>query len=434
MLLEGGDITYRTQKNQLRNLNKQEYIALKELCKLSKNLYNSTLYAIRQYYFTEKKYLRYESAYHICKENENYQLLNTDIAQQTMKVVDRNFKSFFALISKAKEGNYKFSDIRLPHYLPKDGYFMLIIPRFKVKDGYFTVPMSIAFKKEFGEVKLPFPERLNEKQVKEIRIFPKHNSKFFDIEFVYVQEEENLNLNTGNALTIDFGLDNLATCVTNTGASFIVDGKRLKSINQWYNKENARLQSIKDKQGIKGITNRQYINTKKRNNRLNYYTNKTARIIVNYCIENDIGNIVVGYNPDWKRNINLGKSNNQKFVQISHGNLRLKIKSLCERYGINYIEQEESYTSKADFFANDDIPVYNADNPQGYSFSGKRISRGQYKTCQGTIINADCNGALNILRKSNLMDLTVLQARGCLNQPQRIRVISQTSLKSPVFP
>ncbi|WP_103078076.1 RNA-guided endonuclease InsQ/TnpB family protein [Petrotoga miotherma] len=424
-------MTYRTQKNQLRNLNKQEYIALKELCKLSKNLYNSTLYAIRQYYFIEKKYLRYESAYHICKENENYQLLNTDIAQQTMKVVDRNFKSFFALISKAKEGNYKFSDIRLPHYLPKDGYFMLIIPRFKVKDGYFTVPMSIAFKKEFGEVKLPFPERLNKKQVKEIRIFPKYNSKFFDIEFVYVQEEENLNLNTGNALAIDFGLDNLATCVTNTGASFIVDGKRLKSINQWYNKENARLQSIKDKQGIKGITNRQYINTKKRNHRLNYYMNKTARIIVNYCIENDIGNIALGYNLDWKRNINLGKSNNQKFVQISHGNLRLKIKSLCERYGINYIEQEESYTSKADFFANDDIPVYNADNPQAYSFSGKRVSRGQYKTCQGTIINADCNGALNILRKSNLMDLTVLQARGCLNQPQRIRVLSQSSLKSP---
>jgi len=101
MLLEEGDITYRTQKNQLRNLNKQKYSAFKELCKLSKNLYNSTLYAIRQYYFTEKKYLRYESAYHICKENENYQLLNTDIAQQTMKVVDRNFKSFFALISNS---------------------------------------------------------------------------------------------------------------------------------------------------------------------------------------------------------------------------------------------------------------------------------------------------------------------------------------------
>ncbi|HOQ38847.1 MAG TPA: transposase [Fervidobacterium sp.] len=414
---------YRNQKHQVRHLTKQEYVALKTLCRLSKNLYNATLYAIRQYYFTEKKHLRYESAYHALKDNENYKLLNTDIAQQTMKVVDRNFKSFFALINKAKQCDYKFSNIKLPHYLPKDGYFMLIIPRFTVKDGYFTVPMSNAFKKEFGTVKLPFPKNLDKKQVKEIRIIPKHNCKFFEIDFVYIQEQQTMQLNPNNALGIDLGLENLATCVTNTGASFIVDGKKLKSINQWYNKENARLQSIKDKQGIKGLTNRQYRLLTKRNNRVNYYMNKTARIIVNYCIQNNIGNIVVGYNLDWKRNINIGSCNNQNFAQIPHGNLRLKIKSLCERYGINYVEQEESYTSQADFFANDTLPVYNADNPQEYNFSGKRISRGQYRTYQGTIINADCNGALNILRKSNLVDLRVLQARGCLDQPERIRVV-----------
>lgn len=414
---------YRNQKNQVRHLTKQEYVALKTLCRLSKNLYNATLYAIRQYYFTEKKYLRYESAYHALKDNENYKLLNTDIAQQTMKVVDRNFKSFFALINKAMQCDYKFSNIKLPHYLPKDGYFMLIIPRFTVKDGYFTVPMSNAFKKEFGTVKLPFPKNLDKKQVKEIRIIPKHNCKFFEIDFVYIQEQETMQLNPNNALGIDLGLENLATCVTNTGASFIVDGKKLKSINQWYNKENARLQSIKDKQGIKGLTNRQYRLLTKRNNRVNYYMNKTARIIVNYCIQNSIGNIVVGYNLDWKRNINIGSCNNQNFAQIPHCNLRFKIKSLCERYEINYVEQEESYTSQGDFFANDTLPVYNADNPQEYNFSGKRISRGQYRTYQGTIINADCNGALNILRKSNLVDLRVLQARGCLDQPERIRVV-----------
>ena len=414
---------YRNQKNQVRHLTKQEYVALKTLCRLSKNLYNATLYAIRQYYFTEKKYLRYESAYHALKDNENYKLLNTDIAQQTMKVVDRNFKSFFALINKAKQCDYKFSNIKLPHYLPKDGYFMLIIPRFTVKDGYFTVPMSNAFKKEFGTVKLPFPKNLDKKQVKEIRIIPKHNCKFFEIDFVYIQEQQTMQLNPNNALGIDLGLDNLATCVTNTGASFIVDGKKLKSINQWYNKENARLQSIKDKQGVKGLTNREYRLLTKRNNRVNYYMNKTARIIVNYCIQNNIGNIVVGYNIDWKRNINIGSCNNQNFTQIPHGNLRVKIKSLCERYGINYVEQEESYTSQADFFANDTLPVYNADNPQEYNFRGKRISRGQYRTYQGRIINADCNGALNILRKSNLVDLRVLQDRGCLDQPERIRVV-----------
>ncbi len=162
---------YRNQKHQVRHLTKQEYVALKTLCRLSKNLYNATLYAIRQYYFTEKKYLRYESAYHSLKDNENYKLLNTDIAQQTMKVVDRNFKSFFALISKAKQGDCKFSNIKLPHYLPKDGYFMLIIPRFTVKDGYFTVPMSNAFKKEFGIVKLPFPKNLTRNKSKRFVLY-----------------------------------------------------------------------------------------------------------------------------------------------------------------------------------------------------------------------------------------------------------------------
>jgi putative transposase len=176
-----------------------------------------------------------------------------------------------------------------------------------------------------------------------------------------------------------------------------VDGKKLKSINQWWNKENARLQSIKDLQKIKGITHKQYLLARKRNNRMNYYMCKTARIIVNYCIDHDIGNIVVGYNPDWKRSIDIGRQNNQNFVNIPHGNLRQKIRSLCERYSINYIEQEESYTSKADFFADDDLPTWNADNPKDYTFSGKRISRGQYKSSGGKTVNADCNGALNIL-------------------------------------
>jgi IS605 OrfB family transposase len=416
------DILYLTQKNQLRGLTKSEYSALRSLCALSKNLYNSTLYAVRQYYFAKKKYLRYESAYHICKENENYKLLGTDTAQQTMKVVDRNFKSFFALISKAKSGSYQFNQIRLPHYLPKDGLFSLIIPRIKVKDGYFDVPMSPLFKREHGKIKIKFPTNLNYANLKEIRIHPKLNGRYFDIEYVHEAETEPQNFNQNHALAVDLGLDNLTTCVTNTGASFIVDGQKLKSYNQWWNKENARLQSIKDLQGIKSVTRKQYFLARKRNNRVNYYLNKTARIIMNYCLENTIGNIVVDYNPDWKRNINIGGKNNQNFVNIPHGNLRQKLQSLCERYGINYIEQEESYTSKADFFANDDLPTWNADNPKDYGFSGKRISRGQYKSTNGIVINADINGSLNILRKSKLIDLTVLQDSGCLDQPKRIRI------------
>jgi len=423
---------YLTQKCQLRNLSKTEYAALRSLCSLSKNLYNFTLYAVRQYYFSEKKHLRYEAAYHVCKENENYKLLGTDLAQQIMKVVDRNFKSFYALISKAKSGTYQYSAVRLPHYLPKDGVFSLIVPRIRIADGYYKLPMSPGFKREHGEIKIKFPPNLNADTIKEVRIHPKFDGRYFEIEYVTAYmpievEEQINNLNVDNALAIDLGLDNLATCVTNTGASFIVDGKKLKSINQWWNKENARLQShkcvgIKDLQGIKSTTHKQFLITRKRNNRMNYYMYKTARIIVNYCLEYGICNIVVGYNLDWKRSIDIGSRNNQNFVCIPHGNLRQKIQSLCERYGINYVEQEESYTSKADFFADDELPTWNADNPKDYEFSGKRVSRGQYRSSNGFVLNADCNGALNILRKSKLVDVTVLQCSGCVDQPKRIKV------------
>ena len=125
---------YLTQKNQIRGLKTSEFIALKKLCRLSKNLYNVGLYTVKQYYFQERKHLKYESNYHYCKENENYRLLSTDIAQQTLKVVDRTFRSFYGLIKAVKEGSYQ-QKVKLPHYLAKDGYFPLIMPRVKVKDG-----------------------------------------------------------------------------------------------------------------------------------------------------------------------------------------------------------------------------------------------------------------------------------------------------------
>ncbi|GGA57296.1 hypothetical protein [Okeania sp. KiyG1] len=129
-------------------------------------MYNVGLYSVRQFYFSKGGYLRYESNYHYCKDNENYQLLQTDIAQQILKVVDRSFKSFFNLIQKAKESLYRFEQIRMPRYLNKEGYFPLIIPRIRVKDGYFNIPMSRKFKAEYGAVKIPFPERLADKNLK----------------------------------------------------------------------------------------------------------------------------------------------------------------------------------------------------------------------------------------------------------------------------
>lgn len=413
---------YATQKNQIRGLSKREYHALRLLCRLSKNLYNVGLYNVRQYYIQERKHLRYESNYHYSKENENYKLLNTDVAQQTLKVVDRSFRSFFGLMKKARKNEYRFHDVQMPKYLPKDGYFPLIIPRIRVKDGFLYVPMSNEFRKEHGDIKIPFPERLADKTIKEVRIQPKYNARFFEIEYVYIQDEEPQNVSQDTALAVDFGVDNLASCIDTNGASFIIDGKPLKSINRWYNKRMARLQSIKDLQHIKGITKQQARLAMNRNNYVRDYLNKAARYIVNHCIDHAIGKIIVGVNPEWKRGINIGKQNNQNFVQIPHWALRRKLEGLCQRYGIEYTEQEESYTSKASFLDQDLIPTYNADNPQEYNFSGKRIKRGLYRTSNGQLVNADINGAANILRKSNHRLDFERVARGLLANPLRVKL------------
>ena len=420
---------YLTVKNQLKNLSIREYETLRTLCRLSKNLYNEALYSVRQYFFAEHKYLHYENNYHVCKVSENYKALGTDIAQQTMKVVDRCFKSFFALINRAKSGSYQFNMIHIPHYLNKEGWFSLIIPRITIKNGSFALPMSRDFKKEHGELRFIIPPNIANKEIKEVRIHPRENARFFEIEYIYLQPEVKADVDHDKFLGIDLGLDNLAACVTSEGASFIIDGKQIKSYNRLYNKENARLQSIKDKQKIKGFTARQSRNLRKRNARINYAMSVAAKRIITYCINHRIGNIVVGYNPDWKRAINIGTRNNQNFVQIPHGKLREKLAYLCELFGINYVEQEESYTSKASFFDNDNLPTYNADNPQSYTFSGQRITRGQYKTLAGYVFNADINGALNILRKSKLVNLTILQDRGYVNQPRRIRVFWSGSVQ-----
>ncbi len=415
---------YLTIKQQVKHLTKEEYNILRELCRIAKNLTNQAIYSIRQYYFQEKQYLRYEANYHELKNSENYKLLNSNMAQQTLKDVDQMFKSFFALIKLAKQGKYNFKHIKLPKYLPKNDYSSLIIAQFKIKDNnILTVPYSNTFKKKYEtKIQIKVPKILENKKIKEIQIIPKFNARFFEIQYTYEIQEENIQLNTNNALAIDLGINNLCTCVTNIGKSFIIDGKKLKSINQFFNKRNAELQSIKDKQNIKVQTRQQYLISRKRKNRVDDYINKTCRYIINYCLVNDIGTLVIGYNQSFQNKANLGRKNNQIFTQLPFGKIREKLEYLCKRYNINYILQEESYTSKASFFDNDELPIYNADNPQTYEFSGKRVKRGLYQTKNNYLLNADCNGALNILRKSKAVDLTVLSLRGELDTPKRIRI------------
>ena len=416
---------YRTQSNVIRGLSKDEYKMLREMCQYSNNLYNVALYNIRQYYFHEKKFLKYEENYHVCKENENYGLLQAGVSQQILKVADRSFKSFFNLIKKAKKGEYHFKDIKMPHYREKGGLFNLILSTnaINIKDGFLTVPMSREFSKLHSgkQIRIPFPARLEDKIIKEVRICPVYSGRYFKIQYCYLQEEERQDVSANKVLAIDIGLENLAACVTNIGTTFIMDGRKLKSINQYWNKRKAYYQSIADKQGQK-MTHRLYALTRKRNDRTRDYIRKTARYIVDYCIGHHIGTIVCGYNGDFKRSMGLGRVTNQQFTQISFGALRETLEGLCERYGIKYIEQEESYTSQASCLDLDEIPVYNPEQPYGGVFSGKRVHRGLYRFADGRIANADVNGAANILRKSKQnFDFGEL-CRGLLASPLRIRV------------
>ena len=414
---------YLTVKQQVKHLSKNDYNSIKYLCHIAKNLTNEAIYNIRQYYFKEGKYLGYHQNYSLLKSSPNYKILNSNMAEQILRKVDGSFKSFFGLLKLAKKGEYSFKDCKLPNYLPKDGYTTLIIGFVRLNGNKLVLPYSNSFRKDHDPVEITIPPILVDRKIKEIRIIPKSKARFFEIQYIYEAECIQRNLNPNNALALDLGVNNLVTAVSNSGKSFIIDGKRLKSINQWFNKKNARLQSIKDKQHLgKVTTNRQKVIARDRNNKVNDYMNKAARIIINYCIENDIGTLVVGYNETFQRESRLGKNNNQNFVNIPFGRLLKKFEYLCELNGIVFVKQEESYTSKSSFWDKDEIPKYNADTPTKYNFSGMRIQRGLYKTASGYIFNADVNGALNIMRKSNVVDMNILYTRGEVDTPIRIRV------------
>ena len=414
---------YLTVKQQVKHLSKEDYRTIKELCHTAKNLANEAIYNVRQYFFTEGEVLKYEKNYTLLKNSSNYKALNSNMAQQILKEVDGSFKSFFGLLKLAKQGKYAFKDCKLPRYLPKDGYTTLVIGFVRLNGNKLMLPFSNSFKKTHKPVEITIPPILVDKKIKEIRIMPKSSARFFEIQYIYEAECIQRNLNKNHALALDLGINNLVTAVTSNGRSFIIDGRRLKSINQWFNKENARLQSIKDKQHFgKKPTNRQKAIARDRNNKVNDYMNKAARKVVDYCITNNIGTLVVGYNETFQRNNHLGKQNNQNFVNIPFGQLRSKLEYLCELNDIIFVKQEESYTSKSSFLDKDDLPVYNADNPQEYSFSGKRVHRGLYQTASGKTFNADVNGALNIMRKSSVVDMNILYGRGEVDTPIRIRI------------
>lgn len=357
------------------------YNELDIMCFASKNLYNQALYRVRQHYFENKTYLNY---YSLCKQltderQVDYVALPAKVSQWVIKQVDKNFVSFFQSL-KSNKVNRKVS---IPKYLDKDGRNILTFTNQAVS----SKELANGFLKLSGcKNKI----KIIHSTVQQVRVIPKGNH--YVIEVIYNKETPKYTDN-GNYVGIDLGLNNLATVGGNVIDSFIVNGRPLKSINQFYNKQLAKIKSRQDICKNKKV-NKTKIQTlaNKRNNKIKDYLHKASRLLVNHLVSDGVSTIVIGHNKEWKQDINIGKSNNQKFVQIPFNQFIKMISYKAELEGMKVIQREESYTSKCSFIDGEDIC-------KREKYLGNRIKRGLFKTGTGHLINADLNGALNILRK-----------------------------------
>ena len=369
---------YLTERHVIKN-NKE----LDEVCFKSKNLYNKALYLVRQHYFKTKGYLNFFAVNKLMidSKDEDFYALPTRVSTQTLRLLDRNFKSFFALLKKKQGSNYN-KPIRIPRYLDKEGRTIAIFNKHNVLKKYLRKGII-----KLSSLSIEIPTKVTESNLVEVRVLPRNNHHV--IEVVYKVEQKEPKSDNGRYASIDLGLNNLATVSSNVVKPFIINGRPLKSINQYYNKEVSRLQSLLDD---KKTSKRIYSITNKRNNKVKDYLHKSSRLIVNFLVSNNISTLIIGYNGEWKQNINLGRTNNQTFVNIPFYTFVNQLDYKCKLEGINVKLIEESYTSKCSFLDGESIEKHE-------SYLGKRIKRGLFKSAKGKLINADLNGSLNILRK-----------------------------------
>ncbi len=364
------------------------------ICFLSKNLYNQALYRVNKHYEETGEYKNYNAIVReLAKEKQaDFIAINTKISQQTLMLLDKNFKSYFNALKAYNKDKSKFAGApKKPSYKHKTkGRF----------NAEFTVQTISKKDLKSGIIKLASTSiRIpTTKIVQHARVVPMKNG-YYKIEFIYLQKEPKLKKNKKYA-GIDIGLNNLATVVSNNDLKpFIINGRPLKSINQYYNKKLAKLKSelpfYTNKKGEKvqrKTSNQIESLTHKRNCKVNDYMHKQSRKLVNILKQHDISKVVIGKNDQWKTEINIGKKNNQKFVSIPHSRYINMVIYKLRLEAIDAVCREESYTSKCSFLDKEKINKHE-------TYLGRRIKRGLFKDSKGYVWNADCNGASNILRK-----------------------------------
>lgn len=368
---------------------------LLDLRKISKALYNQALYLVKQNLNEDKGFLFYldlnKQMQNTVNTNGqiNYRLLKAQVSQQCLRQLDKNLRTYISTINDFKKRPEKYhGKPQIPTY--KDSYNQLIYPNQSCKitnDGLLRLNKTLVTK--IPQFEVYKKDLLNFQQV---RVNPKYKGEQIEIEIVYNVPDVVCDTKKENIASIDLGLDNLVTLVTNTGQPLIFNGKPIKSYNKYFNKTLTCVKSELEKVNKYKSSKRIRTPYLKRESYPNDIYHKISKYIVDYLSDSGVGTLVVGLNKGWKDSINIGKSNNQAFTNISHGRLIDLLSYKCSLHGIEVIINEESYTSKCDGLCLEEICKHDA-------YSGKRVKRGLFHSGCGEYINADVNGALNIMRK-----------------------------------
>ncbi|MEZ2227073.1 MAG: RNA-guided endonuclease InsQ/TnpB family protein [Microcoleus sp.] len=388
------------------------FALIDELAFKSKNLYNAANYVIRQSFIYGWGYINYNEMNRLMKYHQAYKALPAKVSQQILMILDKNWKSFFEAVKAYKADSSKFTGRpKLPKYKDKAKGRNILV---------YTIQAISTIQLRKGIIKLSGTElliktQINPERICQVRLVPKCDS--YVIEVIYDEPESTVS-NGNSVASIDLGLDNLVALTSNQPGfiPLLINGRPLKSINQFYNKRKAQLQS--QLKGSRKISPRIQRLTRCRHQKVDNYLHHTSRLIVDHLVAKQIGTLVIGKNAQWKTEIDLGKQTNQNFVSIPHARLIEMLEYKTRLVGIKVIVQEESYTSRANFLNLDPIPVYGKTDKDPV-FQGKRIKRGLYKTSGGQLINSDVNAAYNILRKA-IPNAFSNGIESCVVQPRRV--------------
>lgn len=378
----------------------------------SKNLYNAANYLVRQSFIQEGVYLTYHEMHRQMKDQEAYQALPAKVAQWVLRLLDKNWVSFFAAMEAWRKDPSRFlGRPKLPGYKDKQQGRNLLV--------YTIQALSAPALREGWIVpsRLEITVKTKQQAVQQVRILPR--TGFYVVEVVYEREPQPAGVDLALHAGIDVGLNNLAT-ITSDKPGFVprfVNGRPVKSINQFYNKRRAAHQSqlgeeVRTSRRLERITTT-------RTRRIDHYLHTASRRIIALLVAEGIGTLCIGKNPNWKQEANMGRRTNQNFVSVPHARFIEMLTYKAQLVSIQVIVTEESYTSKASFLDADPLPVYGSAGAESATFSGKRVKRGLYRAADGRHINADVNGAYNIIRKV-APEAFAQGSRGCVVHPVRL--------------